>query len=103
MKIIKEIRIKSEKIDFNNLYKIIKINIDKVTFRKCSIKRLMSENKGEEIIEIGKDIGDETYYVSGEVSKKLVGRVGDIIKEFKTELQGKKKKKLVVVDVIEVL
>lgn len=107
---VDEFEMEISKIDFNYLYKIVKINVDKVTFRKYSINRLslpitlsnmMSEKK--ELVVLNKEIGDETYVVKPEVSILIAGKVGKIIKKFNVELSGKKRKKMIVNEITEVI
>ncbi|MBU0777716.1 hypothetical protein KKF82_05620 [Patescibacteria group bacterium] len=94
---------KIEDIDFNCLYKIVKINVKKVTFKKYDIKRLQSleENNDVDTIILGSIIGEETYEVTSNVSEQLVGRTGEVIKKFGAKIEGKKRKKLVINEIIE--
>jgi len=92
----------SSKIDFKELYKVTKIDLDIVTFKKYEIRR----NAGivakfeHEIVDLGKEIGEETHVCKLEIVAELAGKVGLIIKGFNVEVTGKKKKKVSVSKII---
>jgi hypothetical protein len=94
------IEIKKGDIDFKYLWKIIKLDIDKVTFRKYNIRRLMSDRDGYEFIELTEDVGEETHSCKPEVIMQLAGKVGTIIKGFICELVGEKKDKVKIGNIV---
>lgn len=95
-----EMELKKEDIDFTHVFKVVKINEDKVTFKKYVVRRLMSMNEGFEIVSLTDEIGEETHPCKPDVLMKLAGKVGIIVKEFKCELIGKRKDRIMVVDVV---
>jgi hypothetical protein len=95
-----KIEFKKEDIDFIYLFKVVKIDEYKVTFRKYSIGRFMSRIVGYEVIELEEEMGEETHQCTPEVLLKLAGKVGSIIKEFKCGYVSEKKDKIKVIDVV---
>lgn len=89
-------------IDFKHLFRIIRINLNKVTFRKYVIGTFNSIDNDKITVSLKDDIGEEVYEVTPEVNLLLAGHVGDIIKGFKGVLEGKKKKKFVINKIIEI-
>lgn len=86
----KKIEIDKNNIDFTVLWKIGKIDTDKVTFVKYNIERnqsLLGNNK--ETIVLSEIIGEETHKCQLSAIEEVSGRVGDIIKSFKMEKKGK--------------
>lgn len=81
---------KSKLVGVKFLWKIGKIDVDKVTFVKYGISRMMSiMNKNNETIVLGEILGEETYKCVPDVILQLGGRVCDVIKEFELEKRGK--------------
>lgn len=86
----KSFEINSSKIDFTVLWKIGKIDVDKVTFIKYTIERNQSlMGSGNETIVLSEVIGEETHKCQPSIIQQLRGRVGDIVKGFKMEKKGK--------------
>ncbi len=56
---------------------------------------------GYEIVNLDKEVGEETYQCKPEVIMELAGKTGHIIKGFEVEMTGKKKKKVLVNKIIE--
>ena len=95
-----KLEFKKENIDFKYLWKIIKLDIDKVTFRKYAIRRLMSNREGYEVVELTEDIGEEIHSCKPEIILQLAGKVGIGIKGFICELVGEKKDKVKIGNII---
>ena len=95
--------IESDKINFNELYRITKIELDTVTFKKYMINRnpTLGYYIGSESVELGKEIGEEIHKCKPELIAELAGNVGMIIKGFEVTLNGKSKKKVVVSKIIK--
>ena len=89
-------------IDFKHLFRIIRINLNKVTFRRYVIGTFDSLDNDKITVNLKDDIGEEVYEVTPEINLLLLGRVGDVIKKFDGKLEGKKKKKLVINKIIEI-
>lgn len=86
----KSFEIDKNKIDFTVLWKIGKLDVDKVTFIKYDIERNQSlMGSGSETIVLSEVIGEETHKCQLSVIEEVSGRVGDIIKGFKMEKKGK--------------
>ncbi len=87
---MKEIEIEKSKIDFKQLWKIGKIDVDRVTFVKYGIERTMSMNdENKETVVLREVIGEETYKCTPSIIEELSGRVGEIIKGFVVERKGR--------------
>lgn len=98
----RKIEIEKDKIDFTVLWKIGKIDVDKVTFIKYDIERNQSlMGSGNETIVLGEVIGEETHKCQPSIIQQLRGRVGDIIKDFKTEKKSKVVKVSKIVEIEE--
>lgn len=96
----KVIVIDKDNIDFTVLWKIGKIDVDKVTFIKYNIdinQSILGEDK--ETVVLSEVIGEETHKCQPAIIQQLSGRVGNVIKDFKTE---KKSKVVKVSEIIEV-
>lgn len=93
--------LETSKIDFKHLFKIVSIDIDKVKFKKYEISRNSSimSNSGFELVELGKEIGEETHICKPDVIYEIAGKVGSIIKGFEVQLTGKSRKKVLIVSV----
>lgn len=96
---LNKLELKKEDIDFTYLFKIMKIDEYKVTFKKYGARRVMSDREGYELIELTEDMGEEIYTCSPEVILKLVGRVGSVIKRFRCEMVGEKGNKVKVAEI----
>ena len=86
----KAIEIKKGKINFKTLWKIGKIDVDRVTFIKYSIERnqsLLSDDN--ETIVLGEIIGEETHRCYPSIIQQVSGRTGEIIVGFDVERKGK--------------
>lgn len=89
--------------NFEYLFKIGRVNLNKVTFKKYSVETFENlDNDNMITIKLKDDIGEEVYEVTPEVNLLLAGHVGSIIKGFKGVLEGKKKKKFIVNEIIEI-
>lgn len=98
-----ELNIVKDKIDFKVLYRIVKLNIDKVTLKKYDVIRSLSERGDNfEIVNLGKEIGELTVNVLPEVAVEVSKMIGNVVKDFKIELAGKKKKKSVISEIIKI-
>lgn len=86
---MKQIEIEKGKVDFGFLWKIGKIDIDRVTFVKYGIERTMSMNEGKENVVLKEAMGDETYKCYPSVIEGLSGKVGEVIKGFVVERKGR--------------
>lgn len=87
---MRKLEIEKNKIDFKSLWKIGKIDVDKVTFVKYEIERTDSiEYENKETIVLAGLIGEETHKCSIGVIMTLGRRVGDVIKGFVLEKKGK--------------
>lgn len=84
-----------------SVYKVVKINLDVITFERYEINKPVSSltDDKKSIIELGKKIGEETHLVSQEVICGLAGNTGMIIKGFRVSVKGKTRKKIVVTEV----
>lgn len=81
---------KSKLVGVKYLWKIGKVDVDKVTFAKYGISRMMSMmNENNETIVLGEMVGEEIYRCYPSVIQKLSGRTGEIIKGFTVERKGK--------------
>lgn len=89
-------KFEATKINFTELYKIVKIELDIVTFKKYTINRNPTLETGYESVELGKEIGEEIHKCKPEVILEIAGRVGMIIKGFGVVMTGRKVKKIVV-------
>lgn len=91
-------KIKSNEINFKHLYKVTKICIDVVTFKKYEIDRTQSLkiDDDRETVTLDREVGEEIYNVKPEVISELAGKTGLIIKSFEVIITGKKKKKVLV-------
>lgn len=99
---MKHFEIEKGKIDFESIWKIGKIDVDKVTFIKHRIERTMSMNDDKEIVTLEEIVGEETYKCIPDVILKLGGRVGDVIKKFEIERKGKTDVKVIRISEIEI-
>ena len=96
----RKIEIDKNKIDFDVLWKIGKIDVDKITFIKYNIDKNQSVlGNNKETIVLNGVIGEETHKCQLSIIQELRGRVGDIIKDFKTE---KKSRTVKVSKIIEI-
>lgn len=81
---------KNELVGVKFLWKLGKIDVDRVTFVKYGIKRMMSiMDDNKETIVLDEIAGDETHKCTSDVILQLGGKVGDVIKGFKLEKKGK--------------
>lgn len=96
--------IKTENVDFKHLFKLTRIELDVVTFKKFTVKRSsgLSSSPGTEIIELGEEIGTETHKVTPELLAELVGNTGMVVKALVVKTTGKKIKKVFVSKVIKI-
>lgn len=86
----KKFEIDKNKIDFDVLWKIGKIDVDKVTFIKYNIDKNQSVlGNDKETIVLSGVIGEETHRCQPSIIQELHGRVGDVIKSFKIEKKGR--------------
>lgn len=86
----KKIEIDKNKIDFDVLWKIGKIDVDKITFIKYNIDKNQSVlGNDKETIILSGVIGEEIHKCHPHIIQELRGRVGDVIKDFKTEKKGR--------------
>lgn len=85
MTINNRIEINKSEIDFNHLWKISNIDLDKIKFVKYNIKQNVSISDDKVTILFEDIIGEETHKAVPSVILNLTGRVGDIIKGFKTQ------------------
>lgn len=92
------IQINNNKIDFKYLFKIAKIDIDRVTFKKFEVENptmnIIDNTKSN--ISIGKEIGEEIHICKPDVIYEVAGKVGSVIKGFEVVLLGKSRKKVLV-------
>lgn len=94
--------IESSKINFNELYRITKIDIDTVTFKKYGIDKNPTFSRiGYESVSLGKELGEEIHKCKPEIILELAGHVGIIIKGFEVSFVGKLKKKIIVNKIIK--
>lgn len=96
--------LKKEQVDFIYLYKVVKISLDEVIFRKFNTKITNSLTSNDYVtVSLDKEIGDEIYHVTPEVNEVLIGRVGELIKGFKGKVYGSKRrtKRFVVNEIVE--
>lgn len=85
-----EFEIDKDRINFRCVWRIGKIDIDKVTFIKYGIERMKSMSNGnKEIVVLKEVMGDETHKCNTSVIEELSGKVGEVIKEFVVERKGK--------------
>lgn len=96
--------IKTENINFRHLFKIMKIELDVVTFKKFNIKRNsgLTSISGFEIVELGEEVGTEIHRVTPELLEELIGNTGMIVKTLVAKTMGKKVKKVFVSKVIKI-
>lgn len=91
----------SSKIDFKYLYKITRIELNVIEFKKYDINRTHSiVDSNKENINLGTEMGTEKYTVLPEVNEVLTGKVGELIKGFKGKVYGKKSKKYMINEII---
>lgn len=101
---MKKFDIEKDKIDFKNLWKIGKIDVDKVTFVKYGIERTNSiEDENKDTVALGGVIGEETHKCSPGVIMTLGRRVGDIIKDFVVEKKSKSVKVEKIIEIEEII
>ena len=95
--------IEKEKIDFKYLFKVVKIELDIVTFKKYKITKNSSlvSKPGIEVVDIGEEVGTETHKVTPELLEELIGNTGMIVKSLVAKAVGKKNKKVLVSKVIK--
>jgi len=94
--------IETSKINFDSLYKVVKIEFEIVTFKRYNVSTNPTLMKpGYSFIEFGKEIGEETLKCKPDVIAELAGKVGMIIKGFEIVVAGKKVKKVLVSKIIK--
>lgn len=94
--------IETSKVDFKSLFKVVRIDINIVTFRRYEIERNASlvAKEGYETVKLGKEIGEEVHVCKPEVVAELAGKVGLTVKGFEIKIMGKKNKKVIVDKII---
>lgn len=101
---MKKLDIEKDKIDFKSLWKIGKIDVDKVTFVKYGIERTNSiEDENKDTVALSGVIGEETHKCSPGVIMTLGRRVGDIIKDFVIEKKSKSVKVEKIIEIEEII
>ena len=82
--------IEKNKVNFDHLWKIDKIDVDIVTFTKYETKPEMSLNDPtKSSIALLKALGSETHKVSPDVQLELTGKVGSYIRGFESGRLGR--------------
>jgi hypothetical protein len=86
----KGFELKSSEIDFSYVWKIGKIDVDRVTFVKYNIDKNQSVlGNNKETVVLKEVIGEETHKCQPAIIEALSGRVGDVVKGFKTEKKSR--------------
>ncbi len=95
---------KTENINFKQLFKLTKIELDVATFKKFNIRRTSTimAKPGFEIVELAEEVGTEIHKVTPELLEELVGNTGMIVKSLIVKTTGKRTKKVFVSKVIKI-
>lgn len=98
---VKNIEVDNNQLPLEYLYKVMKIDMDKVTFKKYETKRPVSSlvDEKKSIIELDKEIGEEIHICTIDVIYELASNVGMIIKGFKVSIKGKTRRKVIVTEI----
>lgn len=93
---------KTEDIDFKHLFKVTKIDLNIVTFKKYDVERnsTLVAKEGYETVKLGKEIGEEIHICKPDIIGEIAGKTGLVIKGFKVKVTGKKVKKVVVDEIV---
>ncbi len=97
-------KIRSEDITFKHLFKITKIELDIVTFKKYNITKnsTLSSEPGYEVVELAEEIGTEIHRITPELLADLIGNTGIIVKSLVVRTTGKRTKKVFVSKLIKI-